>query len=265
MAFNPGSPSQAASSDGGWVNLPGVDSGNPNGVIEYAPGYRVINSYQTPTSDAMAYFGYMPNKDQDKLTRLTWGFVGGQNAPDPSTSQWAWQQAVQYAASANAKDPSKRVSPWDVLERWAKKGSGPGGSGGSGGGGAGSGPRTIRQTSVSRNVQEVSRSQAKGLITSALESLVGRSFGAGEVDAFIEQFNAASKADPQVSRSSTTTNIDGKGNQSSSTSSTSSGGVDAQQQAEVFAKSRKDYAEYTTAVPLMDAFMQAIQSPVSGG
>lgn len=265
MAFNPGSPSQAAASGDGWVNLPGVDTGNPSGVMEYAPGYRVITSYQTPTSDALAYFGYMKGNEQDRLTKLTWGFVGGQNAPDPSTSQWAWQQAVAYAAAANRRDPSKNVSPWDILESWSKKGSGPNGSG-NGRGGAGSGPRTVTQTSVSRNVQKISQSQAKGLVTQALEALNGRSYSKDEVDAFIKQFNAASAADPQVTKSSTTTHISAGGSsQSSSTSSTSSGGVDAQQQAEAFAKSRKDYAEYTTAVPLMDAFMQAIQSPVSGG
>lgn len=256
----------AGSNDGGWVNLPSLDSGvTPTGVYEYAPGYRVITGWQTPAADAQAYFGAMGSNDQQRLVGLTWGFVGGQNAPDPSTAEWAWGNAVRYAAAANARDPSLKMSPWDVLEKWAKDGKG--GGGGSGGNGSGGGgPRTISQTNYSKSVQKVSVSQAKGLINQALQSLNGRRYSKAEVEKFIEQFNAASAADPQITKSKTTTHISaGGGSQSSSTSSVSSGGIDPQQQAEDFARSRPDYAEFQTAVPLMDAFMQAIQSPVSGG
>ena len=257
----------AANNGGGWVSLPSVDQGpTPTGVYEYAPGYRVITGWQTPADSALAYFGTMGSNDQQRLINLTWGFVGGQNAPDPSTAEWAWGNAVRYAAAANARDPSKKMSPWDVLARWAKDGGGPDDAGHGGRDRTGGGPRTMTSTSYAKTVQKVSQSQAKGLINQALQSLNGRRYAKAEVEAFIDQFNAAAAADPQVSKSTTTTHVSGSGSsQSSTTSSTQSGGVDASQQAEAFARSRPDYAEFQTAAPLMNAFMQAIQSPVSGG
>jgi hypothetical protein len=213
----------------------------------------------------------MTDAEQKRLLDLTWKYVGGKTAPDPSTLQWAWQQVgVPLAAAANARNPDAKVSPWDMLEKWAKgKTAGGSGSGGGAGGGASSSSTTSRSTQ--RNVQKVSESQAKGLLTQALQALNGRSYSAAEVTDFVNKFNAEAAANPQVSSSVTHTvsrssgGTNSQNTSSSSTSSTSSGGVDPTQVATDYAKSRPDWAEYQTAVPLMNAFMSAIGNPTQGG
>lgn len=267
MTFDPyagGGPTGGGSSQGAqpWVWMPySKNVQSPTGVYEYAPGYRIITGYKQGAAldagSANNYFGNMSNSEFKRLMGHAYAFNGSDATP--STAQWLWGQAVNYASQANAANPNKRVSPWDILKRWGSTGGGPGG-GGSGPGGGG-GPVTTHSTSVQRNVQQISKSQARGMIGQALEALVGRSYSQEDVGEFLKQFNTEAKANPTVTKTSTTTTQNGTSS-SSSSSSTSSGGIDAQDVTERFAKSRKDYAEFQTAVPLMDAFMAAIQSPV---
>jgi hypothetical protein len=263
MTYNPGTPN--GGTGGGsqpWVWMPYSQSvQSPTGVYEYAPGYRIITGYKQGAlmdmSSAENYFGNMPQDQFKRLMGHTYAFNGADATP--STAQWLWGQAVRWAAQSNAKDPEKRVSPWDVLKQWGSEGKG-----GAGGGGGGGGPRTTTSTSTQRNVQKISRSQARGMLGQALENLVGRSYSKEDIDGFLAQFNTEAEKNPTVTTARTTTTTNGSSS-SSSTSSTTKGGLDAQDVVERFAKSRKDYAEYTTAVPLMDAFMAAIQSPTQGG
>lgn len=266
MSFDPDETQSSSSGGGGPVWMPHATR-VPH-VIEYAPGYRIIDgsrSAAAPWSQQRAndHFFEMGDKDLTRLSRQVEGFSGNKN-PAGSTLAYYWQTAVSQAASLNARNPEAKVSPWDIFAKWSKNG-GPSGSGNrNGGGGSGSGgSRSMTSTSVNRQVQTINANQAKALIKTSLEQMNGRSYSAKEVHDFVEQFNAAARANPSVTRSTTHTTASASSS-SSSTSSTTSGGVDAGQLAQDFARSRPDWAEYQTAVPLMDAFMSALQSPTGG-
>lgn len=148
--------------------------------------------------------------------------------------------AVQ-AASANPNGPTA----WQIITGFLNGTtdmSSDGGGGSYGGGGGGS--------SVTSQIQLTNPDQAKQLINSAMAGLLGRRATNDEYKKFLKTLNSAERSNPMV------TSVEGD-------TVTVTGGTSAAQIAEDFVSSRPDYAEFQAATGLMDAFISALDDPVS--
>lgn len=165
-----------------------------------------------------------------------------------------WNKAVDYARAAAAN--GQKVTPWDVIDG-IQSGKGPGsdGSGGSGGG-------SFTSTSTSTAYSKTSKSTGERLLNTVLSAYLGREASEKEIKNFMARLNGQEESTPTNVSTSTTTSS-GSSSHSSSTSRSNTG-VDPQQKAIDFAKSRDDYAEYQYATTYMDAFLGALGSPVAG-
>lgn len=146
-------------------------------------------------------------------------------------------------AASNPDGPTA----WEYILNLTK-GIGPDGlpvstSGGGGGYGGGGGGTT---SSVSLTNAET----AKQIVNTAMSTLLGRQATDDEFKDFLKSLNEAEMNNPMT--------VSLQGNVA-----VQSGGVNAAQQAQDFVTSREDYAEYTAATSLMDAFISALDDPVS--
>lgn len=150
--------------------------------------------------------------------------------------------AVQ-AASANPTGPTA----WEMITGFLN-GTNPatssGGGGGGYGGGGGGGSSTTSQ------IQLTNPDQAKQLINTAMASLLGRRATSEEYKKFLTTLNDAERSNPIV------TSVEGD-------TVTVTGGTSSAQIAEDYVTSRPDYAEFQTATTFMDAFISALDDPVS--
>ena len=121
--------------------------------------------------------------------------------------------------------------------------SGGGGGGGYGGGGGGG-------SSTTSQIQLTNPDQAMQLINTAMASLLGRRATSEEYDKFLTTLNDAERSNPIV------TSVSGD-------TVTVTGGTSSAQIAEDYVTSRPDYAEFQTATTFMDAFISALDDPVS--
>ncbi len=148
--------------------------------------------------------------------------------------------AVQ-AASGNPNGPTA----WQMITGFLNgSNAASASSGGGGGGGGGGGSSTTSQ------IQLTNPDQAKQLINTAMSSLLGRRATSEEYNKFLTTLNAAERSNPIVTR------VEGD-------TVTVTGGTSAAQVTEDYVTSRPDYAEYTAATSLMDAFVSALDDPVS--
>lgn len=151
------------------------------------------------------------------------------------------EDAVQ-AASSNPNGPT----PWELITGFLN-GTNPAtssGGGGSYGGGGGGGSSTTSQ------IQLTNPDQAKQLINTAMASLLGRRATGEEYKKFLTTLNEAERSSPIV------TTVEGD-------TVTVTGGTSSAQIAEDYVTSRPDYAEYQAATTFMDAFISALDDPVS--
>lgn len=176
---------------------------------------------------------------------------------DPSDFQSAvayWKQAVDYAGNQYTNG-QKKVTPWDVVQQslgLAKAA------------GAGNGPKTTTQTNTSTATEVLTNGDANAMISSMYQNELGRDPTDGELSRYRSMLINKSKANPQVTKTTTTDHTDGKGNTSSSNSSTSSGGwsstgLQNDLQGDVHAD--PEYGAYQAATQYMQAIEGLFSSP----
>lgn len=146
------------------------------------------------------------------------------------------------AASANPNGPTA----WQMIMGFlngSNAATSSGGGGGYGGGGGGG-------SSTTSQIQLTNPDQAKQLINSAMAGLLGRRATSEEYKKFLTTLNDAERGNPIV------TTVEGD-------TVTVTGGTSSAQIAEDYVTSRPDYAEFQTATTFMDAFISALDDPVS--
>lgn len=180
----------------------------------------------------------------DHLVKL--GLIDADKARDYTTLRNMWTDVVNE--TANFTTAGHRYDPWKVAEIMA-------------GDAATAGPKgPTTTTSRSKNVDLTSAAGAKGIINDALSKQLGRAATATELEEFRRVLNSAETANPNIT--DTTTTVDAEGN-SSTSSTTSSGGLDRAQVLQDQAMLKPEYGAYQAATTYMSALMSAIQSPVS--
>lgn len=196
------------------------------------------------------------NKWGDYLVQL--GLIDEEDNRNPNALAEKWYDAVD--ASANLTASGKKVKPWDAMRlisgsaaknRAARDGSGGGGKAG-------------KITSTTRSVNLTDPATAKALVNDVLSRQLGRAATDEEVRAFTDVLHNAQKANPSVTTE--TRNYDASGNYTSSTSS--SGGLDAAGANQLLtdrAMQMPEYGALQAGTTYINAFEQAIQSPVPGG
>ncbi len=159
-----------------------------------------------------------------------------------------WQGAVQESAKFYAA--GKKITPQAYVRNFL-------GSNGVGGNGVGSGPKTT--TNTQSEVQHFDNMDAKGIATDTYQSELGRAALPDETRALHAALNAYAQAHPAIT-TQTTTN-DGNGN--SHTSSTTKGGVNAQDVqtlSQEKLQATPEYGSYQAAATYFPLLQQAISA-----
>lgn len=161
-----------------------------------------------------------------------------------------WQDAVTL--SMRMSEVGKKVSPWQALELLGGVGYGRG---------AGRGGFTGTRSRTSRSVDLTDPATAKAIINDALSKHLGRAANEEELRAFTATINAAERANPTVT-TSTTTYQDGE---AVSESSTTSGGMTSAGRQQVVADRAMElpeYGAYQAASTYFNALLASLGSPV---
>lgn len=213
----------------------------PTGQAYYSAGKGGLANKQYSTDQAYAYFLNMSDDERESLQKTYDAFGKKWNFQSPKSM---WGAFVQ--ASVNTG-----YTPWQIMQSQAASGAqtpgtDPAGTGPSGGGGGSAGGPF---TNVS--VGLTNEFDARSLVDTALNNYLGRDATDRERERFWKQLNQKQAANPTV-RSGVT----GPGGMSD----VQSGGFGAEQFAEDFAKSRKDYAETQASTTAMDLIKKALTS-----
>jgi hypothetical protein len=183
----------------------------------------------------------------------------------------AWRDAV---ALASRFPPSKRITPFEAARLMAKTGGAAARSGGGRGGGGGSRYGTAREaaftgartvTSRQQNVDLTDPKTARAIANDALSQYLGRAATDEEITAFTASINAAERANPTVTDTTTTANYVEGEQTSQSSSSTTSGGVTAAARNQIVADAamqKPEYGAYQAASTYWNALLQSIGAPV---
>ena len=201
---------------------------------------EAVNSFWTWDDAQRKSFG-------DQLVAL--GLATAADATRTPVLLAAWTDAVDSAASLYTYG-KKRVTPWQALSGNAGIEGTTGKKGASGSGEA----RSYTTTSIDLT----SPTAAKALISDTLSKYLGRAANDGEVSAFTTTLNNAQRANPTVTK----TDVSADQN---TTSSTTSGGLDSNAQAQMAkesAQANPNYAEYQAAGTYMNYLFSALQAPV---
>lgn len=206
------------------------------------------------TSSATIAKGYLLQLQRDDVNQYN-AIVARMAAAGLNTSNFAniqgnWENAIGLARVAYDSSPDKPLvdafSAIDLI-----------------------GSRTPKPPTTSSTITTtLSTSQdARAILSKQMENDLGRKATDAEVSTFTKALNALQRSNPNVSTTKTTGGeVDANGNHigaPSVSNETKTGGFDATQYSQDYARSNKDYAEYQTETTYMDALMRAIQSPVN--
>jgi len=153
--------------------------------------------------------------------------------------------------SAKMYEKGIKITPWQLLNRYATQGGS--------GGGAGSAPRTVTSTSTVVDLTEPKT--ARALVDQVLTERLGRAATEKERKAFLAALNSYERKNPKSTTTTTTTSASGE---SVTSSSTSKGGVNPSAFAQDWAlQHNEDEArEYQALAYFMPAFFSALSAPV---
>lgn len=175
----------------------------------------------------------------------------------------AWRDAVELASRF---PPSKRITPFEAARLMAKTGGAAARSGGRSGSRYGTareaaftGARTV--TSRQQNVDLTDPKTAKAIANDALSQYLGRAATDEEITAFTASINAAERANPTVTDTTTTANyVDGEQTSQSSTSTTSGGltGAARNQIVADEAMQKPEYGAYQAASTYWNVLAQSL-------
>lgn len=170
---------------------------------------------------------------------------------DMQSAESLWSNAIQMAGRFYTLSGGKnKLSPWDVLNSLA----------GSQNAAKAKQNQPYTHTSTSTNVTKFTAEDAKGYATQAYQQFLGRDPSAKEQSAIASVLSKYAASNPSVTH--TTVHGDGKGNETSS--STSSGGVSAagiNQELRDQAQADPGYGAYIAST----TYMNALQSLLGAG
>jgi hypothetical protein len=164
-----------------------------------------------------------------------------------------WSDAVDSSANYFASYDEK-ITVFDAFERLAQVRAANGLTMGNKVTADGAGGTS---TQVQKTVRITDPSTARGLIDQTLNNYLGRNATGDEQAAFIKALTAQEKANPTITKQTTTTS--GK---ASSISSTTTGGFDPATFAKEYAAGTEGAGEFQAATSLLDSFIGAIGAKV---
>lgn len=221
--------------------------GNPIGTSD---------SVQVETQDIDAVKAQIMNPNiwsDDKLAELGQKMYNAGLISDPNDRQaieTQWGDLVDKAAARYAANPDSALTPEDMITLY----------GGNGLDGKPKQPTTT--TTINKSVSLLGNDDARKVVGQLIHMALGRKPTDGEIDDFQVAINGAMHANPDVTRSTSTTDIHGN----TSTSSSRTTGADPELQAkEHFDQDKslmKEYAHYQAATTLTNWAMQALRGPV---
>ena len=259
-----GSGSQSASVEPRvfWKQGPTVSTGNQRVVrpgqialSETAPGGVVRKDEYKSLSEAQGEFYRWSEDDRRKWGQhlLALGLIDEGEENDYNTLRDMWMDVVSEAA--NFTTAGKQVDPWKVATLIAGDTSSGGAAGRSKG-------FTGSKSQTRRSVDLTDPSTAKALVNDVLSRQLGRAATDAEVEEFRNVLNAAERANPTVT-SSTTTYQNGDAVSQSSTTSGGLGSAGAQQVVEDAVSVLPERQSYQAAATYFNALLGSLGSPVS--
>jgi hypothetical protein len=123
-------------------------------------------------------------------------------------------------------------------------------------------------TSIDKRVQTFTAQQLEGAATQYAQQLLGRALTAAELASVTNFTNAQAIANPEISKtvsSSSGYSQDGSSSSSSRSSTTTSGGIDSGQLIKSQIEENPEYAAYQKATTYFDSMLSALRGPVGGG
>jgi hypothetical protein len=208
-------------------------------------GSQLGDVYGT-VSDGYEDFYSMSDSDRNSLGKLmhSYGLVNDPNNYDQILARW--QQAVDEAGKYYNLG-QRKVDPYDALGIMA--GLSPGETPGA--------RQSKTTTQTAKSVNTFTPGQIKSLVSTIFQQQMGRDPTAGEIARYSGQIAGAARANPSITK--TTTTVDPNGNVSSS--SASSGGYtadDATSLVDDRTKVDPEYGAYQAATTYMNALTQAL-------
>lgn len=199
----------------------------------------------------------------DRMAKAGW------DVSSPSQVQKVWEDVVGKSADAY-QSGYKGLDPFTAIDLYSDN----------------KGARdlaTIKVTDVNNLVKKLtisSPSEVKSVLSNASQALLGRDPSSKELAIFTRALNSLQQQTPEYAKTTgTTTEVPGtvsagpevagqpsivaRQTSADNLTTVTTGGLDQQQYATDWAKSRPDYAEYQAATTYMDALLNAIQSPVN--
>lgn len=205
------------------------------------------------------------NSDAAWRTQLvTYAIGSGIAGMNKNSGKDDFMKVWDYAGELSSKwaDNGRKMTPMQVLQFLAGgkgKGLKVGPDGVVSGGGSGSGGSVSHSTSTNTSYDISNADTAKALTNSVMAAALGREATPVELAQYRAALNAAERANPGHSSSSSSTRSDGSGNSSSTSSGTSySGGLDGSGKAQVLLDKARGTAE-GQAYQTNDVFNKAIQ------
>ena len=122
--------------------------------------------------------------------------------------------------------------------------------------------------SIDKSVQTFTAQQLEGAATQYAQELLGRALTAAELASVTNFTNAQAIANPEISKtvsSSSGYSKDGSSSSSSKSSTTTSGGIDSGQLIKSQIEENPEYASYQKATTYFDSMLSALRGPVGGG
>lgn len=210
------------------------------------------------SSQAMQEFYNWDEKERKRWVEylLKLGLISEDQADDFGVLRDWWKEAVAEAANFYQNGSGKKLDPWQTLrfmygndEAVARRKKAL----------ADNLPFTGTKVIPRSSVDLTDPTQAKGLINDVLSQMLGRAANPEELSQFTATLNAAERANPEVTTTSTTYDA----GEPVSSSTVSTGGLDRRQVMIDRAQSLPDYGAYQAATTYADALFRAIQSPVN--
>jgi hypothetical protein len=264
--------------NGGDVGVPMVYRGKR--TMEYPTGYATkaeeggrapvmyghkVGDYQ-PADEASASWYDMDDEERkafaDYLIKI--GAIDPEDAWNYDALQELWEKGIELSSGYTAR--GKDVTPEQALATWVGwDGSGESAAARARAAAAAedepfTGSRTARSTSI--NLSDPA--SAKALANYVVSKALGREALPEELAAYRDALNDYERENPSV----TTTTATYKEGIETDQKSTTRGGATAAGSEQILtdiAREEEDYAEYQAAGPIWNAFLSALQSPVSMG
>ena len=212
-------------------------------------------------SQALGQFYQWSDEERAKWGRylVDIGFIHEDDASDYTTLLKAWQEVVEEGANFTAA--GKKADPWQVARILAGTDNDPGNPGGGRTRAGRERGFTGARSTTSQAVDLTDPETARALVRNVLTQQYGRDATSEEVQSFTSTLNAAERANP-LNTTTTTQFVDGE---ATGQSSTTSGGLTAaakQQTVTDQAQALPEYGAYQAASFYFPLLSQALSAPV---